>query len=132
MKDLKILFTIIILTIIGYFAFSTQRTVAPQDDSQFGSTSILSLDEARSLVIEKWGDCRAIDCADLNVITYSRGDISYVVAIYSGLKDDSVSAIRKIAPMKYVDGNWFFGEIDQTIKCYEGRGHEDFSVEKCL
>ena len=132
MKDLKILFTIIIITIIGYFAFSTRRTVAPQDDSQFGSTSLLSLDKARSLVIEKWGDCRAMDCADLNVITYSRGGVSYIVAIYSGLKDDSVSAMRKIASIEYIDGNWIFGDISQTYKCYEGRGHNDFSSEKCL
>lgn len=120
------------MTIVSYFVFSFQKTLAPVDISQFGSSSILSLDKARSLTIEKWGDCQVIGCANLNVITYSRNGISYIVAIYSGLKDDSVSAIRKIAPMKYVDGDWIFGDVLQNYKCYEGRGHEDFSEDRCL
>ncbi len=132
MKDLKILFTIIIITIIGYFAFSAQRTVAPQDDSQFGSTSILSLDKARSLVIENWGDCRTIDCASLNVLSYSRGNEIYVVAIYGGLRDDSVSAIRKVAPIKYVENKWLLGTVTETYKCQNGRGSDDFAKEKCI
>ncbi len=132
MKDLKILLTISILTIIGYFTFSTRSVVVPTVTDQFTSELDLSLDQARNLVKREWGDCREMDCSDLNIVTYTKDGISYIVAIYSGLRDDSVSAMRKIASVEYIDGNWIFGDISQTYKCYEGRGHNDFSSDKCL
>lgn len=52
--------------------------------------------------------------------------------VESGLLDDSVEAIKTIFTFILKDDKWILEKPqDVLIKCYEGRGHKDFSPETC-
>ncbi|PAV01258.1 hypothetical protein CBG25_17715 [Arsenophonus sp. ENCA] len=55
-----------------------------------------------------------------------------VSIVESGLLDDSVEAIKTIFTFILKDDKWILEKPqDVLIKCYEGRGHKDFSPETC-
>lgn len=55
-----------------------------------------------------------------------------VSIVESGLLDDSVEAIKTIFTFILKDDKWILEKPqDVLIKCYEGRGHKDFSHETC-
>jgi hypothetical protein len=75
--------------------------------------------------LEGWYD----SCA----VNISKENNQWVVSVtYDGLHDDSISAERITADIIYNNGQWFRGEILRTQKCWYGRGHQDFSVERCI
>lgn len=48
-----------------------------------------------------------------------------------GLQDDSVFGERRTLTFQQTDGRWVIKEIHQTVRCREGRGHDDYSSEPC-
>ncbi|MDR5617564.1 hypothetical protein [Arsenophonus sp.] len=55
-----------------------------------------------------------------------------VSIVESGLLDDSVEAIKTIFTFILKDDKWILEKPqDVLIKCYESRGHKDFSPETC-
>ncbi|HGJ5883727.1 hypothetical protein [Arsenophonus sp.] len=55
-----------------------------------------------------------------------------VSIVESGLLDDSVEAIKTIFTFILKDDKWILEKPqDVLIKCYEGRGHKNFSPETC-
>ena len=87
---------------------------------------------AKELVIETWGDCAPDLCEELFVRTFEDGGKKFVEAIYDGMYDDSVSATKKVAEFKMVDGAWMLGNtVYETYRCQKGRGQQEFSGELC-
>ena len=87
---------------------------------------------AKELVIETWGDCTPDLCEELFVRTFENEDKMFVEAVYDGMYDDSVDAVKKVAEITLVDGEWILGNTTyQTYRCQKGRGQEEFSGELC-
>lgn len=45
--------------------------------------------------------------------------------------DDSVAAVRYIYALSQTDGKWKIDSKSTTQRCVKGRGHADFSPQKC-
>lgn len=139
-------FTIVIITMVVivtlYFLIPmilhsyNEGTVNKQRKESFdkyiSTLPELTTDQARTLVIETWGDCTQDKCGELIVTTEKKADGWYVTAIYDKLRDDSVGAERKIAQVKYLDGVWLLGNPSMSHSCQKNRGHQDFSNELCI
>ena len=92
----------------------------------------ITQETANALVIEAWGDCTADLCENLSVRTFEEGGKRFVEAIYDGMRDDSVIAVKKVAEISSVDGEWVLGNTTyQTYRCKRGRGQQEFSGELC-
>lgn len=67
--------------------------------------------------------------------TYSSSespDTATVVITSEKLLDDSVMGVRyKLVLNKDETGAWTIGSAGRAIKCWEGRGHTDYSKEAC-
>lgn len=89
----------------------------------------ISQEQARALVLKTWGGCTPDTCGSVTVTASS----NYVTAIYEGLRDDSVSAQKKVAPAYYSNGIWTLGELTESSqRCQPGRGHQNFSPDPCI
>jgi len=67
------------------------------------------------------------------VVNILEEENQWVVTItYDGLFDDSVRATRFRAIITHKEGQWIKGEIVQTQKCWPNRGHQYFSIERCI
>lgn len=98
-----------------------------------GLNPTLTQSNAYILTRNAWGDCTIYDeCEKMTVTTSKQGETWYVAAIYEGLHDDSIAAIKKVAPAYYADSTWKLGTAVMTQKCQSGRGHQDFSSELCV
>ncbi len=87
---------------------------------------------AETLVIESWGDCTEERCEELSVRVYKESGKQFVEAIFDGMYDDSVDAVKKVAEFKKVDGDWVLGNtVYETYRCQKGRGQQEFSGELC-
>jgi hypothetical protein len=92
----------------------------------------LSQDEALALARSTWGDCSAVgECSRVSASVQKEGSATRVTAIYEGLHDDSVSAMKKEGVASYANGSWTLGTAVTTYRCQQGRGHQDFSAELC-
>lgn len=138
MKKTNIIIIIIIL-ILGIIYFVSKSASDKQDvvvepviQTEVPTEPELTQDQARELVVEKWGDCGQDTCGQLLVTTEEKDDGLYVVAIYDKLYDDSVAAERRVAKVEYIDGVWVLGDSSMTHSCQKGRGHQDFSNELCI
>ncbi len=58
-------------------------------------------------------------------------DTTQVTIINNGLLDDSVMAVKYKLNLKKVDSVWIVDSAGRLVKCWKGRGHEDFSSEPC-
>ena len=106
-------------------------------DSTFTITAVpltLSNSEALALVKATWGVCTPDSCSEVLVSVSNTGGVIYVTATYEGLRDDSSSASRKVAPAHYDYGYkaWVLETPITTQRCQPGRGHQDFSSVLCL
>lgn len=90
--------------------------------------------EIKEIVIKEWRDCSTPEvwCSDLSVEINKKIDGWYVTAIYSGLRDDSASAMKKKAQIEFKDGVWKLGKPKITRSCAKGRGHQNFNSIPCL
>lgn len=125
-KKTKINFVSMILVVVlagalGYFTLIKNPT--PPE---------LTEDEALELVKSTWGDCTQDTCSRVLVSVSKSESVIYVTATYEGLRDDSVASGRRVAVATYKDGKWVLGESTNTQRCHLGRGHQDFSSEKCI
>jgi hypothetical protein len=48
-----------------------------------------------------------------------------------GLQDDSVRGERRLLLFEQIDGRWEISKISLTVRCYEARGHDDYSTKPC-
>lgn len=117
-----IIIIVVLLGIVGYL------TVGKTDKS----STVLTPAEARALVIETWGDCTPDMCSKVVVSTEQKNNQWYVTATYEGLKDDSTSAMRKVALATYGNNKWSLGQPTESHRCHTNRGHQDFTTESCI
>jgi hypothetical protein len=56
------------------------------------------------------------------------------VVLYSALGggDDSVAGLRYRIEMSHGDSTWSVLKIGRQVKCWKGRGHEDWSSTACV
>lgn len=88
--------------------------------------------EATKLAVARWGDCSS-ECEKMTVTIEQNLGTTYVVALFEGLHDDSISSSRFVAPVSYRNNAWTLeATTEETQKCAEGRGHQDFSEEPCI
>lgn len=132
---------VILIGVVGYVTFSNkpvQENIVTQPNTQTETLSspivskTLSSDEARTLVIQTWGDCTPDVCSRVVVTTEQKNNQWYVTAMYEGLRDDSSAAQRKVAIATHVNNKWTLGTPTVTQSCQKNRGHQDFSSEPCI
>lgn len=58
-------------------------------------------------------------------------DRAVVTIEESGMQDDSVSAEKTVFTMRYQDGKWQIVNRIKTQRCWAGRGHQEFSEQRC-
>lgn len=114
-----------------------EGSVEDVSDSTFTITAApltLTNSEALALVEATWGGCTPDSCSEVLVSVSNTGGVIYVTATYEGLRDDSSSAARKVAPAHYDYGYkaWVLETPVTTQRCQSGRGHQDFSSEPCI
>ena len=115
---------IVFIFIFGFGFYFYQATKQP----------VLSQEIAESLVKQAWGGCTEDMCIELKVSILNEEDgVWFVQAIYDGVRDDSVRAVRKIVKVYYIDNSWKLGTImTDDFKCQPNRGHQDFNSELCI
>lgn len=129
-----VILVVILLGVVGYLVLGNSNK-SPVDQDETTETPGLSKGEALNLVNSAWGTCTGPDsgCTSRNVEIEKRGDVWYVIVISSGLADDSTGASKRVVPVFYESGIWKLGTVEsETFRCWEGRGHQDFSIEPCL
>ncbi len=92
---------------------------------------IITKAEAESLVIKTWGGCTPDTCSSVSVTVTNNDKENIVTAIYEGLRDDSSSSQKKVAPA-YFNKIWTLGEAVVTQTCQPGRGQQEFSSDLCF
>jgi len=104
-----------------------------EDTNNNENWEILSQADATKLIIDNIWDCSKNECDNLEVNTSNWKDwIWYIEAIFDGLKDDSVHAIKRIYTVGFVNGKWeLWAEVFEEYKCQKGRWQEDFWAEFC-
>lgn len=112
-------------------------SVEDTSNSTFTITAValnLTNSEALALVKATWGGCTPDTCSEVLVSVSNTGGVVYVTATYEGLRDDSTSASRKVAPAHYDYGYkaWVLETPITTQRCQPGRGHQDFSSVLCF
>lgn len=55
-----------------------------------------------------------------------------VTVTYSRLLDDSVEATRNVVQLRLAGDVWRVEEVESSLSCKPGRGHQDFSTEPCI
>jgi len=117
---------IIFILILGFgIGLYLNQTIKPP---------VLSQEVAESLMKQTWGECTEDMCSELTIsILEEKDNVWFVQAIYDGVKDDSVRAVRIISEVYYADNAWKLGTtITNDFKCQPNRGHQDFNSELCI
>lgn len=61
------------------------------------------------------------------------GDRAVVTVTEDGLADDSVRALRFVLEVeRRADGSWRLLSAEWSQRCWDGRGHQDFTPEFCI
>lgn len=129
--NIFLLIVIFVLFAILFF-MTTDYSILNKKEIDIIKEEKLSIELARQLVIDNWGDCDEHTCRELVVSIKEEDNLWEIIAIYDGLFDDSVRALRKIIPVYFEEGEWVLGEASITHRCQPGRGHQDFSSEFCI
>ncbi|MBI2482071.1 MAG: hypothetical protein HYV76_00665 [Candidatus Vogelbacteria bacterium] len=96
------------------------------------ATPTFTQEQARTLVLRNWGGCTPDTCGSVTVSVQNNNGQYAVTAIYEGMRDDSVSAQKKVASAYYNNNVWTLGNATVTQRCQLNRGHQDFSSVPCL
>lgn len=127
---------VLALIIIGGIYYITQKNKSLESDStkaqEETSGPALTQSEAEALVLKYWGGCTPDTCKTVTVTVKKEGSDNIVTAIYTGMKDDSISAAKSEAVAEYKDGKWTLGKPTDTFSCQKDRGHQDFSDSPCI
>jgi hypothetical protein len=54
-----------------------------------------------------------------------------VKLIHENLLDDSLNGVKHILRVKRVGARWMIVSLKKNWKCWEGRGHTNWGIEKC-
>ena len=58
-------------------------------------------------------------------------DIAEIVITNKGLLDDSVMGIKYKLSLNETNNVWLIQSAQRAVKCWQGRGHADYSAEPC-
>lgn len=134
----------VLLALVIYFIFTIlipgmeetrgQKQRKDSYDAYIKSRPELTQQQAEVLVTRTWGGCTEDKCSKVTTTIEKQGNDLYIVATYTGLRDDSVTAEQKKALVTYNETNktWTLGIPVTTHQCHQNRGHQDFSSELCL
>lgn len=67
---------------------------------------------------------KRINTSDSNAVVIS--------LLEDGINDDSVKARKVIMTLAKIDGQFVIKQIKESYKCWQGRGHEDWSSAYCM
>ena len=91
-----------------------------------------SIQTSEDLIRHYYGDVEIENPANLTVNTQQVGkDINRITLIHDKLMDDSMQAIKIIMIAKKTNNDWQVLDIQKVWKCWDGRGHTEFSTELC-
>lgn len=118
-----------------YLFFMQDKEVPPREQEQAEAIPAgqFTLDIAQSLAEETWGTCED-ECDEMHVEHLMFEGTDRVIAVYEGLRDDSVRAERYEAQVMFDDesGEWAVGEVDILWRCWHGRGSQEWTDELCI
>jgi hypothetical protein len=105
------------------------------DLQKISSNNLIDRDP-RIAAIKAFGDRESaqpegIKSETLEVI-YSGGGNAIATMITDGLADDSVRAEKYRIKMQLVNNQWKITWAGSQVKCYEGRGHQEWSKQPCV
>jgi hypothetical protein len=129
-----ILSILLVVIVISAYLFSSDKNKTDDKSEMIKTTdsTVLTDDDALKLVKQTWGDCTPDFCTKVYVTSQKLDDKQYLVtAIYRGLRDDSATAMKRVATSTLNGTNWVLGAPVVTHQCATGRGHQDFSNESC-
>ncbi len=58
-------------------------------------------------------------------------DITEIIITNKGLLDDSVMGVKYELSLKRTNNVWLIESAARAVKCWQGRGHSDYSPEPC-
>lgn len=106
----------------------TSEAVFDVEDLQLLTSTFLRLD-----AIDQLGTEGVRDDVEIDLTTEELdGDRVQVNATLTGLGDDSIDARRYEVVWEAVPEGYRLVDGQVTVRCVEGRGHQDFSPEPCL
>jgi hypothetical protein len=106
----------------------TSEAVFDVEDLQLLTSTFLRLD-----AIDELGTEGVRDDVEIDLTTEELdGDRVQVNATLTGLGDDSIDARRYEVVWEAVPEGYRLVDGQVTVRCVEGRGHQDFSPEPCL
>ena len=123
------------LLFIGLLLFSaceeTFEKISPAEFNQKISER-MDIESAKDLMKEYYNPFLGEGNPSLTVDTksYKNGKV-LITLIHDGLLDDSIKAMKIIMIAKKKNGIWMVYEIKKNWKCREGRGHENWGIDRC-
>ena len=58
-------------------------------------------------------------------------NLAYFIVLEENLPDDSIHSDIRFFEMRKGEKSWNLSAVSSVWKCYPGRGHQDFSTERC-
>jgi flagellar basal body-associated protein FliL len=122
-----IIIAVVVVSVVGVLLYQYLATqpVGPTQPS-------LTQEQAEAIVLQTWGGCTPNTCESVTVTVENNNGQYIVTALIEGLRDDSVSAQKKVAPAYYSNNIWTLGNPTITQQCQFNRGHQDFSSVPCI
>lgn len=143
--QIKITFILIAISIIPFAIaqFAQNSNSQPQIVEKYRVIDLKKISHSRLIdrdpklaAIKAFGDRESaqpegIKSETLEVIYPSSGN-AIVTMITDGLADDSVRAKKYRIKMQIVNNQWKITWAGIQTKCYEGRGHREWSKQPCV
>ena len=90
-----------------------------------------NINSAMDLIKNYYGEVENDD--NLNISVDELPQNQYLITLVeTNIKDDSIAEIMVIMKASIENGEWSVLEIDRRWKCWQGRGHSEYSSEPCL
>lgn len=102
---------------------------APADDVLDGYTAASSPEAVAQAVANRYG--RAVDRVEVRVLSETDYEATALVTAF-GLRDDSVRDERLRLTVVPAGGSWELVGAARQVRCWPGRGHEDWGPDRCL
>ena len=90
-----------------------------------------SITSATDLIKDYYGEVENDN--NLNISVDELLQKQYLITLVeTNIKDDSIAEMMVIMKASFENGEWSVLEIDRKWKCWQGRGHSEYSSEPCL